>query len=170
MVAVLTGFTLCAVLWTYSSFNATGATPIYVFEKHNRSWWASTRVVLSPTSIATHSNNANAGQQNGNLSFNTLEALDGALKAQEPDHVPGLRRIDTQTIVKHGQAQPQDDILRRCKHTLGEWCTQALSINRTAAASPALLGEKGCTAACNIVGNCNADIGVCDCPAGKATV
>ena len=28
-------------------------------------------------------------------------------------------------------------------------------------------GQKACTAACNGVGNCNADTGLCDCPAGE---
>ena len=170
MVAILTSFTLCAMLWTYSSSNATRARPVHVSEKHSRSWWASTRVALSPTLISTQSSNANAGQHNGILSYKALEALSGAFNARKPDHAPSLRKIDTQELVKAQQAQPHDGIFGRCKHTLGQWCKQALSVNRTAAASPDLLGEKGCTAACNTVGNCNADTGVCDCPAGKATV
>ena len=157
-VALLTSFTICAVILTYINPITTSSRHTYVFEKHSRAWWATSRVAPSPRWSADENYNASADQQSSSSPYSILSA-DGV--------APSLGSYHNQ---EGRQAQPQDDISRRCKHTLGKWCRQALSVNCTTAASPSLPGEKGCTAACNNVGNCNADTGVCDCPAGKATM
>lgn len=160
-VALLTSFTIFAVIWTYISPSTTSSGHTYAFAEHSRAWWGTSRVAPSPTWTAAQIYNANADQQRGSSSFSSLNAI---------DITPSLGDPQAQDSAEARSAQPQDDISRRCKYTLGEWCRQALSVNRTTAATPHSFGQKGCTAACNIVGNCNADTGVCDCPAGEATM
>ncbi|CAK0774152.1 hypothetical protein CVIRNUC_004140 [Coccomyxa viridis] len=76
-------------------------------------------------------------------------------------------------ISKHGEGfeQIQDTIPKpaiaiRCKHAIGDWCLRALSSNLSTTSTPPTLGTRSCTAGCNGAGNCNADTGACDCPAG----
>ena len=94
-------------------------------------------------------------------------------------HCPDLKSIlalkVSQYDVQHGEGfeQIQDAISKpaiaiRCKHAIGGWCLRALSSNLTTIATPPPLGTRSCTAGCNGVGNCNADTGACDCPAGIA--
>ena len=154
-IALLTSFTLCAVILTYINPITTSSRQTHAFEQHSRAWWGTSRVAPSPTA---HIYNANA---DGSSSQSKLNVNDLA---------PSLGSYQAQDYSRARQVQPQHDIPRRCKHTLGDWCRQALSINHTTAATPDSPGTKGCTAACNIVGNCNADTGDCDCPAGEATM
>ena len=152
-VALLTSLTVCAIIWISSKSTVTRSRHIFVYEKQSQSWRGSSRVDPSPTSSAVRSA-TNTSEQSG-----SSHAISNAIH-----HAPSL---GTQKLAQARQAQAQNDISRRCKHTLGEWCTQALSTTRAAAATPDSPGGRGCTAACNIVGNCNADTGVCDCPAGQ---
>lgn len=153
-VTLLTSLSICAIIWTSSNSTATKRKPIFVYEKHGRSWRGSSKVDPSPTSTTNLRSATNANEESGS----TYAILNATHHAPSPG---------TQNFAQARQAQAQDGISRRCKHTLGEWCTQALSVNRAAAATPDSPGGRICTAACNIVGNCNADTGVCDCPAGK---
>ena len=55
----------------------------------------------------------------------------------------------------------------RCRTTLGTWCRAALTQQpRLGRRSPAARGNRTCPFACSGRGNCNADTGLCDCPAG----
>lgn len=58
----------------------------------------------------------------------------------------------------------------RCRHTRGRWCGR-YDMQREVPAKPAPRGSTPCRAndkgdVCNGVGNCNYDLGLCDCPAG----
>ena len=92
-----------------------------------------------------------------------------------PDVKSGSAVRAPQHDVQHGEGfgqirdtSPKPAIAIRCKHATGDWCLRALCSNLTTIATPPILGTRSCTAGCNGVGNCNADTGACDCPAGIA--
>ncbi|GAX76857.1 hypothetical protein CEUSTIGMA_g4303.t1 [Chlamydomonas eustigma] len=73
-------------------------------------------------------------------------------------------------VIKHDheltEAELGKSILKkRCKYTRGKWCGKYESQASIPYTEPPR-GSVQCKNKCNGVGNCNYDIGVCDCPAG----
>lgn len=116
--------------------------------------------IAHPDAAATFSD-----AQNSSIDFHQfLRTGITKLQTQEADHAgPGKSP-------SHGSSHDQLDIARRCQHTSGSWCQSALSFNSKRPSIPSPAGVKNCSAGCNAVGNCNADTGVCDCPAGDNTL
>jgi hypothetical protein len=58
------------------------------------------------------------------------------------------------------------EVEQRCRGTLGTWCQAALGLPLIPSKQPPTEGSKACAFGCSGRGNCNADTGLCDCPAG----
>lgn len=54
---------------------------------------------------------------------------------------------------------------RRCRGAKGTWCSSFIR-QQTVPSKPVPRGNKACPGDCSGVGNCNYDIGKCECPAG----
>ena len=169
-VLALIGF--CAFCWGFytsriseqNNFSALGGQRI--FRRFTSTSAAAPRAVfgngdiVDPDAAATFSDD-----QKSSIDFHQFPRTGIAeLQTQEADHaVPGKSP-------SHGSSHAQLDIARRCQHTSGSWCQSALSFNSKRPPIPSQAGVKNCSAGCNAVGNCNADTGVCDCPAGNDTL
>jgi hypothetical protein len=136
------------IFWRFTSTSA--AAPRAVF---------GTGAIADPDAAATSSDG-----QNSSIDFHQFPRTGiTEIQTQEADHAGHGKNPS------HGSSHAQLDIARRCQHTSGSWCQSALSFNSKRPPILSQAGVKICSAGCNAVGNCNADTGVCDCPAGKDT-
>lgn len=136
------------IFWRFTSTSA--AAPRGVF---------GTGAIADPDAAATFSDG-----QNSSTNFHQFpRTCITELQTQEADYA-GHGKSPS-----HGSSHAQLDIARRCQHTTGSWCQSALSFNSKRPPISSQAGVKNCSAGCNAVGNCNADTGVCDCPAGTDT-
>lgn len=156
--ALLTPLTILAIWWSFRTQDGAANGPGTSFSNISKVWQ-----YCSINSATDHS---------------ASPAKNGVSDRSRP-HCPDLKSASalkvSQYDVQHGEGfeQIQDTIPKpaiaiRCKHAIGDWCLRALSSNLTTTATPPTLGTRSCTAGCNGVGNCNADTGACDCPAGIA--
>ena len=156
--AILTLLTILAIWWSSRTQGGAANGPDTSFSNISKVWQ-----YCSIKSATEHS---------------ASPANNGVSDRSRP-HCPDLKSISALKVslydVQHGEGfeQIQDAISKpaiaiRCKHANGGWCLQAVFSNLTTIARPPPLGTRSCTAGCNGVGNCNADTGACDCPAGIA--
>jgi len=163
-IAVLALLTLFVFAASDFSFDETRQDQFINVRKRSFFWRFAARVPINAsTSIgASLGQNARAIQEKGSSyiikSFTSVSRLRNA--EQHDDHAIDLAGPDqTPDSTGYSQSQPQNDVSSRCKHSLGDWCRQALYANRSLPSTPQPPGRKKCTADCSIVGNCNADTG-----------
>ena len=159
-IAVLALLTLFVFSASDFSFNRASHDQIRNVRKQRFFWRFAARVPINTsTSVgASLGQNARAIQENDILYTNkSLTSVSRMRNAEQHDHAIDLAgHVQTPGTPP---AQPQNDVFSRCKHSVGNWCRQALSANRSLPSTPQPPGGKECTADCSIVGNCNADTG-----------
>jgi len=162
-IAVLALLTLFVFAASDFSFGRTRHDQTRNVRKRSFFWRFAARVPINAsTSIgASLGQNARAIQEKGSSYINkSLTSVSRLRNAEQHDHAIDLADSgQTPDSTGNPQAQPQNDVSSRCKHSLGDWCRQALSANRSLPSTPQPPGKEECTADCSIVGNCNADTG-----------